>query len=368
MNAKTEPRITECRVTAWQIPTDQEESDGTLTWSATTMVLVELKAADIWGLGYTYAHQAAASLIRTVLFDTVKERSPFDIPALWIEMRRRVRNYGNHGLGGMALSAVDNALWDLKARLLQVPLSRLLGKVREDIPLYGSGGFCSYSLARLEEQLGSWAAEGFRAVKMKIGASPDQDAERVRRAREAIGSDVKLFIDANGACTPGEALAICRDLCEPHRVSWFEEPVSSDNLKGLRHVREHAGPGLDIAAGEYNSTPDTFQAMLEANCIDVMQADVTRCLGISGFLLVDALCQGADIPLSAHTAPAMHAAVCAAAQKLVHLEYFHDHVRIEAMLFDGLPTVQHGVLRVDPEAHGNGLILKRHAAEPYIVA
>jgi L-alanine-DL-glutamate epimerase-like enolase superfamily enzyme len=360
--------ISDARVAAYEVPTDTEESDGTLTWSSTTMVLVELKAAGVWGLGYTYAHRSVASLIRGPLFDCILGRCGLDIPALWMSMRRKVRNYGTHGLSSMAISAVDNALWDLKARLLDISLSELLGTVRERIPLYGSGGFCNYSPERLERQLGDWAGSGFRAVKMKIGAEPHKDPERVRLARNAIGPDTALFIDANGALTPRQALTVCREICEPCEVSWFEEPVSSDNLEGLRLIREHAGPRIDIAAGEYLSAPDTVQRMLKAECVDVLQADVTRCLGISGFLMIDALCQGADIPLSAHTAPAMHAAVCLAAQKLRHLEYFHDHVRLESMFFDGLPLLEQGMLRLEPQIKGHGLVFRRKDAEAYQVS
>jgi L-alanine-DL-glutamate epimerase-like enolase superfamily enzyme len=359
--------IAEARVAAYEVPTDMEESDGTLAWSSTTLVLVEVKAAETWGLGYTYAHRSAVSLIRGPLFDCILGQSALDIPALWISMRHKVRNYGAHGLSSMAISAVDNALWDLKARLLNISLNELLGAVRECIPLYGSGGFCSYPAERLEQQLGDWAASGFTAVKMKIGADPMHDPERVRRVRSAIGPDTELFIDANGSLTPRQALTVCDEICEPHRVSWFEEPVSSDNLEGLRLIREHAGPRIDIAAGEYLSAPDTVQRMLAAQCVDVLQADVTRCLGISGFLMIDALCQGADIPLSAHTAPAMHAAVCMAAQKLRHLEYFHDHVRLESMFFDGLPLLEKGMLHMDPQCKGHGLVFKRKDAEPYRV-
>jgi L-alanine-DL-glutamate epimerase-like enolase superfamily enzyme len=284
-----------------------------------------------------------------------------------MSMRRKVRNFGTHGLSSMAISAVDNALWDLKGRVLNLPLSSLLGTIRDRIPLYGSGGFCSYSRERLQQQLGEWAEAGFTAVKMKIGAAPQDDNERVQWAREAIGPKVELFIDANGACTVREALTVCKEICEPHQVSWFEEPVSSDNLEGLRLIREHAGSRIDIAAGEYHSAPDTVQRMLNTQCIDVLQADVTRCLGISGFLMIDALCQGADIPLSAHTAPAIHAAVCAAAQKLRHLEYFHDHVRLESMFFDGLPQVENGMLIVSQDQAGNGLVFKRKDAERFQV-
>lgn len=353
-------KIQKTRVRAFTIPTDERESDGTLEWDQTTLVLVEIDAEGEKGLGYTYAHPSVAELIKDALCPLIEGQNPMRISKLWMDMRTGLRNLSTRGLSAMAISAVDNALWDLKARILQVSLGELLGPVRTSVMLYGSGGFCSYSERRLESQLGRWAEEGFRAVKMKIGRNLRDDEARVRLARQAIGPKVDLFIDANGALTVSEALRVCEDLCEPHRVSWFEEPLSSDKIEGLRRIRDKARGRIDIAAGEYAYMPQDFETLLKADCIDVLQADASRCLGLTGFLIADALCQTYDLPLSAHTAPALHAAVCCAAQKLVHLEYFHDHVRIEKLFFDSLPEIREGRLYPDLDRPGNGLILKEN--------
>ena len=151
----------------------------------------------------------------------------------------------------MALSAVDLALWDLKARLLDKPLVAALDAAHDGVPIYGSGGFCSYSDARLAEQLSGWTEEGIPRVKMKVGREPERDRGRVRTAREAIGEDVELFVDANGAYTRPQALEWARLYADEFGVKWFEEPVSSDDLEGLRFVRDHSPPGLEVAAGEY---------------------------------------------------------------------------------------------------------------------
>ena len=268
----------------------------------------------------------------------------------------------------MAIAAVDTALWDLKARLLELPLATLLDAVHETVPVYGSGGFCSYSDARLAEQLGGWAAAEIPRVKMKVGREPERDLERVRVAREAIGPDTELYVDANGGLSRAQALWFARRYAEDYDVRWFEEPVSSDDLEGLRLLRDRAPDGMDIAAGEYGYMLDYFQRMLAAGAVtSCLQADVTRCEGITGFRRVAALCQARSVELSAHCGPSIHAHVCCATPSLRHLEYFHDHARLERMLFDGVLEPVDGALRPDLGRPGNGLELKRADAEPFAI-
>jgi L-alanine-DL-glutamate epimerase-like enolase superfamily enzyme len=269
-----------------------------------------------------------------------------------------VRNLGRQGICATAISAIDAALWDLKARLMDVPLVRLIGAARDAVPIYGSGGFTSYAIERVAEQLGGWVAqEGCRYVKMKVGSDPARDLERARAARAAIDG-AELFVDANGAYTRKQALWFAERFAELG-VTWFEEPVSSDDLAGLRFMRDQGPPGMEIAAGEYGYETDYFRRMLEAGAVDVLQADATRCGGITGFLRAAALADACMLPLSAHTAPALHLHVCCAAPRLRHIEWFHDHVRIERMLFDGAPVPARGMIRPDLTRPGHGLELKR---------
>ncbi len=258
----------------------------------------------------------------------------------------------------MAISAVDSALWDLKARLLDLPLANLLGSVRESVPIYGSGGFTSYSMEQLQRQLEGWVERGIPRVKMKIGRNAGVDLERVRAARQAIGPDGELFVDANGAYSRKQALAQAEKFADLN-VSWFEEPVSSDDLTGLRLLRDRAPAAMEIAAGEYGYELGYFRRMLASGAVDVLQADATRCGGITGFLQVATLCEAFHVPLSAHTAPALHTHVCCSATPVRHLEYFYDHVRIEQMFFDGVGRPEDGELRPDLSRPGMGIELKQ---------
>jgi L-alanine-DL-glutamate epimerase-like enolase superfamily enzyme len=273
-------------------------------------------------------------------------------------MVQSIRNQGRGGVASMAISAVDVALWDLKARSLDLPLVTLLGSARASAEAYGSGGFTSQTIPELERLLGGGAKEGLRRVKMKIGRDSSADVARVAAARRAVGDEVALFVDANGGYTRKEALHRAEAFADLG-VAWFEEPVSSDDVEGLRLLRDRAPAGMDIAAGEYGYDLFDFRALLEGGAVDVLQADASRCGGITGFLQVDALCAAHAIRLSAHCAPSLHLHVACAAQRFVHLEYFHDHARIERTYFDGAILPRAGALAPDLGRPGLGLALKK---------
>jgi L-alanine-DL-glutamate epimerase-like enolase superfamily enzyme len=352
-------------VGAYTIPTDAPEADGTLAWDATTIVVVHARGGGETGLGYTYADVSTAKLIASKLAGVVRGSDAMAPQSAWAAMVEQTRNLGRPGITSMAIAAVDLAVWDLKARLLGLPLCGLLGMARDRVPVYGSGGFTAYAPQRLAAQLAGWVEDGIPRVKMKVGSVPDEDPERVRIAREAIGPDARLFVDANGAYARKQALDLAARFADDARVSWFEEPVSSDDLEGLRLVRDRAPAGIEIAAGEYGYDASYFKRMLNAGAVDVLQADVTRCAGVTELLRVDALCRADNLPLSLHCGPSIHLHPAMALQKFVHLEYFHDHVRIEHMLFDGVVDPVDGALVPDLERPGNGLELKRGEAERY---
>lgn len=362
----TKAKIDRCEVSAYRIPTESPESDGTLEWDSTTLVLVEVQAASKTGLGFTYAGVSTGLLIQEKLKTLVVGSNPMGVESIWGEMVRSIRNLGRPGLSSMAIAATDIALWDLKARLLDIPLLDLLGRVRTGIAAYGSGGFTSYSLAQLQTQLGDWVTSGLHSVKMKIGREPEKDPARVRAAREAIGPHAELFVDANGAYSQKQALEKAR-VFEASGVKWFEEPVTSDDLAGLRFVRERAPDSTVIAAGEYGYDLTYFRHMLEEGAVDVLQADATRCAGITGFLQAGALCEAFLTPLSAHTAPSIHQHPCCALNRACNVEYFYDHYRIEHMLFDGAAAPVQGELKPDLSRPGLGLEFKRADARRYAV-
>jgi L-alanine-DL-glutamate epimerase-like enolase superfamily enzyme len=351
------------RAAAYTVPTDAPEADGTLAWDSTTIIVVEVQAAGMTGLGWTYGSAACVRIVEDTLRSVVVGRPVLDIGATWSAMVAQLRNIGRPGVGGMALSAVDCALWDLKARVLGVPLHRLLGAVRDSVPLYGSGGFTNQDRDQLTAQLEGWLGEGMRHVKIKIaeswGGNEARDLDRVRLTRTVVGPQVEVFVDANGGYTPTQAVRVAGRLAEAD-VRWFEEPVSSEDIAGLRFVREHTA--IEVAAGEYGHSLADLTRLCTGQAVGCLQIDVTRCGGITEFLRAAAVAAGHGLEVSGHCAPHLHAPVLAAIPNLRHLEWFHDHVRIERRMFDGVPEPRDGMLVLPTDRPGHGLA--RRPAEP----
>jgi L-alanine-DL-glutamate epimerase-like enolase superfamily enzyme len=346
-------------VHAFQIPVDGpdgKESDGTLEWDSTTIVVVEARAGGEVGYGYTYGHTAAALLIDEKLRSAVEGGNALDVGAAWQRMASSIRNAGRPGVGFIAVSAVDVALWDLKAKLLGLPLTTALDAYHEGVPIYGSGGFCNYPLERLAEQLSGWVEQGIERVKLKTSRHPEEDPKRLQAVREAIGEGPAILTDANGALTRKDALYWAERFRADWGVVWFEEPVPSADFEGLRLLRERGPGGLDVAAGEYAFVAADVRNLLAGGCVDCLQLDVTRCGGITPLRHLAGLADGHEIEVSAHCAPQVSAHAFCAARRIRHLEYFHDHVRIERMLFDGVlrPTPD-GTLVPDRSRPGMGI-------------
>ncbi len=354
-------------LSVYTVPTPEPESDGTLAWSATTVVVAEPAAGGQTGLGFTYHTGACADFIDRELRDAVVGADVLDVGGTWSEMVRRIRNFGRPGIASAAIAAVDVGLWDLKAKVLGLPLMSLLGAVRHDVPVYGSGGFTSYSETQLCDQLGGWAHEAaIGRVKMKIGmdwgGQPGRDLARVAHVRTVLGDEPELYVDANGAYSRKQAARMARELADC-AVSWFEEPVSSDDLEGLRLVRSMTV--MDVAAGEYGSDLAYFERMCGAGAVDVVQADVSRCAGITEWLRIAAVAAARGLDMSGHCAQSIHVHPACAVPNLRHLEYFVDHARVDRLLFDGVLDPVAGRLRPDPSRPGLGLTKRGADAERF---
>ncbi|MGI8727052.1 MAG: enolase C-terminal domain-like protein, partial [Solirubrobacterales bacterium] len=335
--------------------------------ASTTYVVCEVEAAggEI-GIGYTAGDAVCARLIEGTLAEVVYGGDAIAPQRIQAALFAATRNSGRPGIVALSVSAIDLAVWDLKAKLVGLPLVELLGSMKESIPVYGSGGLTSYSTEQLTSELGGWVGQGIPRVKMKVGRDPVADRERVAAAREAIGPEAELYVDANGAYSRKQALAQA-ERCAEQGVSWLEEPVPSDDLDGLRAIRERVPAPIEVTAGEYGFSPTYFARMIDARAVDVLQADVTRCGGITDFLRIDALCRGRGLPLSTHCAPAASLHVACATRELRHIEWFVDHIRCERILFDGLIEPRDGQLHPDRSRPGHGIELKKSDLDQHLV-
>ncbi|MBC9713370.1 mandelate racemase [Streptomyces sp. TRM66268-LWL] len=354
-------------VCAYTVPTDAPEADGNRSWDTTSVVVVAIGAGDTTGTGWTYAPATAADVVREQLGPVVTGLDALDIPAVHEAMRDALGEAGPGGLAGCALSAVDIALWDLKARLLELPLLRLLGAALDAVPVYGSGGFTTYHDAHLAAQLGGWVhGQRIPRVKIRIGESHGRavlrDLSRVRAARHVIGPRTELYVAAGGAYTRKQAVRVGRALAELE-VGWFEAPVPRADPTGLGLVRE--GVVCDVTAGGY--ADDLAELARTATLVDCVQADATRIGGLTAWLRAAALAQAHGLEISAYGAPHVHAAAAASVPNLRHIEWFHDHVRVESMFFDGVLDPTGGVVRPDGGI-GHGLRLRAEEIEKYRVA
>jgi len=362
-------RVEQLDARAFVVPTDAPEADGTATWAQTTVVLARASSGDETGLGWTYGPRGCVPVVDDLLAPEVVGTDVAAVPAAWTAMNRAARNATVTGIAGYAISAVDTALWDLKARVLGTSLAGLFGALRDEVPIYGSGGFTTYDDERTREQVADWVRElGIPRVKIKIGESDGteegRDQHRARLVRETIGPDAELYVDANGGYTAKQALRVMTDLADLD-IRWLEEPVSSEDLAGLALVRSRSA--ADVAAGEYGPDVTYFRRMCAAGAVDCLQVDATRAGGYTGWFRAAAVAAAYNIEVSAHCAPHLHAPAAAATPNLRHVEWFHDHQRIEARLLQGGLDPSGGVIRVhrDRPGHGYELASPIHGGESW---
>lgn len=350
--------VDQVEVRALSFATSAPESDGTLTWDHTDVVVVETHAGADVGLGWSYTSPAAVEIIRSVLAPEVLGEEASSPGRLWERMHRACRNFGTRGVVMAAISAMDIALWDLRSKELRVPLADLWGACRESVPIYGSGGFTSMSELQLDEQVETWLSAGCPALKLKIGEdwgrNVTRDLDRVARVMARVRGDADVMVDANGAYSRSQAMQVGQDL-DLLGVRWFEEPVSSDDLRGLGELSDALN--CDVAAGDYIAEVSDARSMCEA--VDCVQLDVTRCGGYTGWRRCAAYAHAVHVPVSAHGAPALHLPLAIADHDVRHVEWFSDHVAVEDELVEGVPVLGHGQLSsARPAAWGHGYRLK----------
>jgi L-alanine-DL-glutamate epimerase-like enolase superfamily enzyme len=298
-----------------------DSTHGTMTHF--DLITVRVRDADgAEGVGYSFTVGANGhAILATVEHDLrprLLRRDAEQIEALWKDMWWATHYGGRGGAAVMAISAVDIALWDLKARKFGVPLWTLLGGHDARVPCYAGGIDLEFSLERLLAQTGENLERGFRAIKMKVGrAQLSEDVARVKAMREHLGADFPLMVDANMRWSADEAIRAARAL-QPFNVYWLEEPTIPDDIDG--HARIVRDGGLPVATGENLHTLYEFANMIRAGGVTFPEPDVTNCGGVTVFMKVAKLAEAHNLPVTSHGAHDITVHLLAAAPNRSYLE------------------------------------------------
>jgi L-alanine-DL-glutamate epimerase-like enolase superfamily enzyme len=318
-------KITNLRTTVVHYPFDPPIDGGAHMLTSSDCVLVTLETDEgLTGEGLVFAlngqrvkllHEMILSLAPLVIDLEPRMGGSFATRAF-----RDVGFIGRTGLAIFGIAGIDDALWDLRAKAANLNVSQLIGGYRKLVPAYHSGGlWISRSVDELQREASDFVAQGWRAMKMRLGKpSAEEDAARVRAVREAIGPDIALMADSNQQLDVGRAIRLGRML-EEYNLQWFEEPIAYENHEG--EARLTATLDMPIASGETEYTSRGMHEMLKRKSADILMPDLQRMGGPTEFLKAAAIADGYNIPISSHLFPEMSLSLLAAIPNGIFLEY-----------------------------------------------
>ena len=329
--------------------------DSTLRYDKASMAIIELKTdAGLSGYGITIKDDIA-DLVKNRLKPILIGRDPLDIEDLWQEMFLQMRGAGRKGLCLVALSAVDIALWDLKGKILNLPLYKIFGGSKKFIPTYSSGGWTSYTMEELLNEMKSFVDLGYTTIKMKVGVefgkNIKEDARRVRAVREMVGPKIDIIIDANNVWDSGTAVRFA-ELIKDCDVAAFEEPVCADDIPGLGRIRKSIN--IPLATGEHEYTKHGMRDLLVGNAVDIVQLDATKAGGITEMLKVSAMCQAWNLLFAPHCFEILHMHLLSVAPNAFKLEKLFLFNGIMRRCIKNYPEPVNGILEI-PDLPGLGL-------------
>lgn len=347
------------------------ERDGTLSWSSTGLVTLELESEEHRALGYTYADRATAEFIVEHGLPFLLGKNPKENLLLMEEIKHEVRNLGHGSIQSLALSALDTTLWDLKARTLGVSIQDLLGVKRSSVPFYGSGLFINNSKEEITRQIEKFYSYGVKTFKMKLGEGIREDVDKVKLVKSLLPPDSELYVDANAFYSPREALSLAKELHDLE-VSYFEEPINSHDVQGMHFLKENFPEGVNLVAGEYCYHLDDVMNLLKNGAVDILQVDATRCEGVTGSIMASHLARAFHVPLSTHCAPLLHGNIGVCMDNVRIAELFYDHMRIEEQYFYFDGKYADGYFEPSKKQHGFGWKLnpdhKEHLVYEHVAA
>jgi L-alanine-DL-glutamate epimerase-like enolase superfamily enzyme len=320
------------------------------------------------GFGVTYHEvggEATRCLIQKNMAPKLIGRSPLETEAIWQEFFHYLRGVGRKGLMFCALSAIDIALWDLKGKIFDVPLYRLLGGNKTKIPVYCSGGWTSYSDEELVQEMKSMVNQGYRMIKFKVGveggASPRRDVERVRKVREAVGPDIDLLLDANNCWDAATGVQFANNV-RGYDILLLEEPVFADDIPGLARFKQ--GTDIPLATGEHEYTKFGVRDLVLNQAADIVQTDGGRAGGYTELLKIAAITQAWNLKFAPHALENIHIHLVSAIPNALFLERLLLFEGITAQVYSNAPLPKNGFMEI-PDLPGLGLELNMDFIEQH---
>lgn len=354
-------RIKNVKASLLASPVQTGFQDATRKVETVGMCVVQVTTEQgLTGIGVTYHEvggEAIKELIEKYFAPKLIDRDPFQTEAIWEELFHYARGVGRKGLSFCALSAVDIALWDLKGKILDLPLYCLLGGNEKQVPIYASGGWTSHDDDALVEEALMMVRRGYRMIKLKVGVEGgkniQRDIARCRKVREAIGPDIGFMVDANNAFHAAEAVRLANSIRE-YDIMLFEEPVFADDIPGLKRFKQ--GTDIPLGTGEHEYTRYGARDLIMGEAVDYLQMDATRCGGITEMNKVTALSQAWNLAFAPHAMEHIHMHLVSAAPNGVFLERLFLFEDITAMVYQDAPVPEKGILTI-PDKPGLGLEL-----------
>ena len=363
-------RITDVTTTVLYAPDALPFHDSTMRQVGTSWagIFVHIKTDEGHeGLGLGVV-PSSRELIETTLKPLLIGQDPLQHEKLWEDMFWAIRGYGRKGMAFCALSAIDIGLWDLKGKIFNAPLYKLIGHYTETVPVYGSGGWTHFTEAELVREQAGFVERGFPRVKLKVGKdfgkAEAEDVRRLAAVRKALGDDVEIFIDANGGYYARQAIVMARRF-EGYNVGWFEEPTHADDIAGLAEVAR-AGI-IPVATGEHEYTKYGFKDLIAAGGVDIVQPDVARIGGITEWLKVAHLAHAFNLPVAPHAIAPVHLHLACCTPNLRAVEVLGVEDEVYRRWFTELPAFKDGNWSPFPDRPGLGLELDPKAVERYRV-
>jgi L-alanine-DL-glutamate epimerase-like enolase superfamily enzyme len=355
-------RISDVRTEWLRVPLSTPIADSTHTLHVIDLIVVEIRAGDNSGWSYMLSFDYGPSLLKGVIDHELKRHvvgcAADDIRSIYEQNLELTEYIGREGVAMWGTSAIDAALWDLLARRLNVPVSLLFGRRTNTVRVYGSGGWISYSDEDLADEVSRYVARGFAGVKIKIGSpQEDRDVERIRAVRGLLGPDRMLMVDANQGLTLERALRLVRQV-EDCRLSWLEEPFPKNDLESFSRLG--AATEIPLAAGEREFGLEPFRRIANARSVSIMQPDLLRAGGVTGWRLVAGLAEAHMLRVAPHFYREYDVHLAASVPNLVAIESFdwlRDLVESPFEVHDGVALV--------PDRPGFGVDFRLEAIKDY---